>query len=185
MALAGVRWIFGVCCFSTFTRSRLFSKCNVHSLFNSIQINSFTSMSSSPKTSQKPNDADVLFGRGNFAKFHPGNFRFRKLVGEFRSAWRATKSRKDRSNIAKKIIHEIENGHPPGKFVKFDMHTRVWQEVTFEQALIKTQKALREYVTTEEYAPDEEQRRGFDEGEQRSLEVCYSFAHYTTIISTF
>ncbi len=101
-----------------------------------------------------PDDQDVLFGRGNFAKFHPGNFRFRKLVDEHRSAWRAAKNphkKFKRKCIAKFIIHEMA----PGKFVKFDQCTRVWKEVTFEQALQKTHKALRELTDD----GDEEQKK--------------------------
>ncbi len=118
----------------------------------------------------QPNLSDVLFGRGNFAKNHPGNRRYRQVVNQFRSAWRSTNSRKERTDISAKVIHEIQNGHPPGKFVKYDKHASVWKEVPFQQALVKTQKALRESVFTEEDTMVEESR-GFSAVDQRIIEA--------------
>ena len=49
-----------------------------------------------PEMAKGPNDSDVLFGRGNLAKFHPGNFHFRKLVAQAQPTWSATKHKEDR-----------------------------------------------------------------------------------------
>ncbi len=129
---------------------------------------------------ERPNDQDVLFGRGNLVKFHPGNFRFRKLVNKYRSAWRSAKEertpgdkKKERSRIERNIIDEIANADPPGKFVKFDESDRVWKEVPFAQALKKTQKALREGQWLEEQEWYEEEQDVKKEQNKLQLdEVC-------------
>ena len=121
-----------------------------------LAVPSSLTMKQAPK--QAPNDQDVLFGRGNFAKFHPGNFRYRKLVSQSKSAWKRAISREEKICIARKIIGAINNAYPPGRFVKFDKDSKVWKEVTMTEALNKTQKALREVSVAEE--PPEEEQKG-------------------------
>ncbi len=126
------------------------------------------------KTKQNPDDHDVLFGRGNFAKLHVGNSRFRKLVSLHKSNWRAA-NRKERTRIATHIIHLITSTsttsdgevHPSGYFLKFNTQTRLWEEVTFAKALAKTQKTLREKNPSGQDEEVQREKRGLS-GQERS-----------------
>ena len=70
--------------------------------------------------SHKNNIQDVLYGRGAPINNHPGNLHLRSLVNaEKVSAARANPSNKDNSPraIAERIISQIHNQTPPGRFL--------------------------------------------------------------------
>jgi hypothetical protein len=95
------------------------------------------------KGSIYPTQNDVLCGRGNAINMHVGNKLFRSMVMSIKMDYvKAPKSRK--GIFPTKIISQIEELDPPGRFLKFNMSTREWSEISLKQAIAKTRQALRE-----------------------------------------
>lgn len=91
---------------------------------------------------------DVLCGRGAGANTHPGNVKFRTLIGEYQMSYLSSKPL-DKANIAKCIVAKITvNG---GRFLKrsdvegLDGSTiSFWCDIGYKAAREKTCQALRE-----------------------------------------
>lgn len=91
---------------------------------------------------------DVLCGRGAGANTHPGNIKFRTLIGEYQLLYLSSKPL-DKANIAKCIVAKITcNG---GRFLKrsdvegLDGSTiSFWCDIGYKAAREKTCQALRE-----------------------------------------
>ena len=60
---------------------------------------------------------DILSGRGGAINSHPGNQRFRTMVDAHKQAFKDSKKRKYKRAIAKKLMNEIHNLTPPGRFL--------------------------------------------------------------------
>ena len=60
---------------------------------------------------------DVLFGRGEATKKHPGNQRLRDIVASFRQQFVQTKKNSEKRAIAKNIVSQIHALQPPGRFL--------------------------------------------------------------------
>jgi len=90
-----------------------------------------------------PHDNDVLLGRGNFAKDHPGNKQFRACVETQRPDYDASQ-KCDKPIFANIIITTINNLVPPGRFLTQDKDTQAWIVVDDKIAYRKTRQALRE-----------------------------------------
>jgi hypothetical protein len=93
------------------------------------------------------NEHDVVFGRGGFSYFHPGNRLFRRLVqhnkGLFESCDKACK----RQSVALSIVCAIER--LGGRFLRKETEHKsssvaYWKVVPKEDACIKTAQALRD-----------------------------------------
>mmetsp|Transcript_6388 Transcript_6388/g.10383 ORF Transcript_6388/g.10383 Transcript_6388/m.10383 type:complete len:474 (+) Transcript_6388:265-1686(+) len=102
--------------------------------------------SSSPEQLEgitQPHANDVLSGRGNFVNQHSGNENFRALVKHHKKAYVACP--KNQKAIYSKLIYdEIRSMNPPGRFLKQDPKTKLWNDVGEKKALDKTRQALRE-----------------------------------------
>ncbi|KAL7536254.1 hypothetical protein ACHAXR_007016, partial [Thalassiosira sp. AJA248-18] len=91
----------------------------------------------------KPHAHDVLSGRGNFVNHHSGNENFRTLVKHHKKAYVACP--KAQKAIYSKIIYdEIRAMNPPGRFLKQEPKTKLWNAIGEKKALDKTRQALRE-----------------------------------------
>lgn len=85
----------------------------------------------------QPND--VLFGRGKTVVEHPGNIRFRKIVGMQMDQYEAA-SRLEKTCITEKIVQTIHESD--GRFLKRDVGGD-WEEVDQETARKKVGHAFR------------------------------------------
>mmetsp|Transcript_34775 Transcript_34775/g.46139 ORF Transcript_34775/g.46139 Transcript_34775/m.46139 type:complete len:935 (-) Transcript_34775:537-3341(-) len=90
---------------------------------------------------------DVLYGRGGGTNHHPGNKRYRKLVDE-RKADYINSKRLDKPLVALGIIKMWREQDPPGRFLKHDEKTGLWNDVGDKKAREKTSQALREKAPT-------------------------------------
>ena len=91
----------------------------------------------------EPGENDCLFGRGGGTNHHPGNKVYRQLVEGRKAKYMASK-RLDKPLVAMEIIDEWRALDPPGRFLKQDDHTKVWNDVGDKKAREKTSQALRE-----------------------------------------
>ena len=77
------------------------------------------------------------------ANHHPGNKRYRKMVEDRKVEYVACK-RLDKPLVALSIIREWRGQKPPGRFLKMDDNTGLWNDVGDKKAREKTSQALRE-----------------------------------------
>ncbi|KAL7541590.1 hypothetical protein ACHAXR_011658 [Thalassiosira sp. AJA248-18] len=91
----------------------------------------------------EPGPNDCLFGRGGGTNHHPGNKHYRKMVEDKKSKYLHSK-RLDKPLVAMEIIHEWRSLDPPGRFLKQDDRTKLWNDVGDKKAREKTSQALRE-----------------------------------------
>jgi len=96
----------------------------------------------------KPNDYDVLFGRGGMTNNHPGNRRFRDIISLHRPDY-VCAIKVEKPNVARRIVAAIRGGNPPGRFLKKDSMGLKWYDVGNRHATEKTSQALREKATNE------------------------------------
>lgn len=92
----------------------------------------------------KPERFDVLLGRGQAHKNHPGNRRLNMLVDIRFKEYDASNSRKDKTQITSDIVHQItECGTEKGRFLRLCPLNKVWFEVDEETARLKVSQSLR------------------------------------------
>ncbi|KAL7545666.1 hypothetical protein ACHAWF_011684, partial [Thalassiosira exigua] len=99
-----------------------------------------------------PRENDVLFGRGSDISCHPGNWHLRSITQGRKVAFLAAR-KKDKRDIARRIVDEIGKTDPPGRFLIEDpardhtpnkIHGRSWLPVETEKAVNKVMHLLRE-----------------------------------------
>lgn len=74
---------------------------------------------------------------------HPGNKRYRKIVDDRKVDYVNCK-RLDKPMVALNIIKEWRGQCPPGRFLKMEEKTGLWNDVGDKKAREKTSQALRE-----------------------------------------
>jgi hypothetical protein len=75
---------------------------------------------SSSSTSIRPEDTDVLMGRGRPFQSHPGNLRLHRIVNLHKAQYVQSR-RYDKLAIAERVVHEIKHGGDglkPGRFLR-------------------------------------------------------------------
>lgn len=105
-----------------------------------------------------PTDADVIFGRGNGANYHPGNIRFRQLTLRKVEAYCEARRREQKDELARQLLAEVEqNG---GRFLKSVEVTTsegetvsVWEVVPPNKVLAKVKQALRDAALSHKRNP--------------------------------
>lgn len=101
---------------------------------------------------------DVLCGRGRGPANHPGNIRFRDIVGQRRATYLMCKDRKVKAQICNDIVKAVQSSNPPGRFLKQTTvmslldgsgggSTKAWMPIGDAKARMKTGQALREGYT--------------------------------------
>lgn len=95
-----------------------------------------------------PHHNDVLCGRGNFTKDHPGNKMFRKIVAEYKERC-VLASKIDKPPFAKAVITRVRHLNPPGRFLRkgeeeFGQNPSLYYEIGNKEAIDKAAQALRE-----------------------------------------
>lgn len=91
----------------------------------------------------RPHHHDVLCGRGNYVNYHPGNEYYRSLVKKYFMRYVGC-SKTDKPKFALLIYHEIRTRVPPGRFLKLDSGSKLWNDIGEKKAIDKTRQALRE-----------------------------------------
>lgn len=95
------------------------------------------------KNIRDPTHNDILYGRGGGTNHHPGNKRYRKWV-EDRKVEYVNSKRLDKPVVALDIVKKWRSQSPPGRFLKMDDKTGLWNDVGDKKAREKTSQALRE-----------------------------------------
>ena len=81
--------------------------------------------------------------RGGGTNHHKGNKRYRKMV-EDRKLEYVNSKRLDKPRVALEIVRLWRAQIPPGRFLKLDEKTGLWNDVGDKKAREKTSQALRE-----------------------------------------
>lgn len=104
----------------------------------------------------EPGINDCLFGRGGGTNHHPGNKRYRTIVEDRKETY-LTSKRLDKPMIAMDIITEWRGQDPPGRFLKQNDITKLWDDVGDKKAREKTSQALREKTPVKQREGEMEQ----------------------------
>jgi len=75
--------------------------------------------------------------------YHAGNEHFRALVRKHKVAYVAC-PKPQKGKFSRMIVDEIRARNPPGRFLKQDASTKLWEDIGEKKALDKTRQALRE-----------------------------------------
>jgi len=92
---------------------------------------------------KEPGNNDCLTGRGGGTNYHPGNIKYRYMVEDNKAAYKAA-TRSSKSTMSMKIVQDWRSLEPPGRFLKFNEQTGLWDDVGDEEARGKVSQALRE-----------------------------------------
>jgi hypothetical protein len=84
---------------------------------------------------------DVLLGRG--AHKHAGNVQFRQIVAQYFATFFEYQG-KEKTKVAAKIVEDIHNLSPPGRFMTHNKELRTWEEVKDPWAIKKVVQAFRD-----------------------------------------
>jgi len=90
-----------------------------------------------------PKDEDVLFGRGGRTNHHPGNKRLRQIVNKYRDTYYRAK-KLDKPKVSKLIVNALRSAFPPGRFLRMNEETKLWEDVGDKRAAEKVSQRLRE-----------------------------------------
>jgi len=90
-----------------------------------------------------PHPHDVLSGRGAGVNHHPGNAHYRNLVKNYKMEYFRSPA-PAKKQIIQVIVDKIVGKNPPGRFIRTDPKTELWECIPIEQAKKKTGQALRE-----------------------------------------
>lgn len=92
---------------------------------------------------EKPNDRDVLCGRGGLTNTHPGNAWYRNLVRANRPYYRSS-PKHGKILVAKAIVNHVFAQSPPCRFLEKSRKDGKWYPVDWKRSVDKTSQALRE-----------------------------------------
>jgi len=90
-----------------------------------------------------PTDCDILCGRGGRSNHHPGNIRYRQVVGEMKASYKTIGTKAAKTGLSSAIVdHVYAYG---GRFLKkIDKKSGKYQVLSVIEARKKTSQALRE-----------------------------------------
>lgn len=120
------------------------------------------------KNIKEPHDNDVMYGRGGGTNHHPGNKIYRKLV-EDRKLDYVNSKRLDKPLVALHIIRTWRTQVPPGRFLKMDEKTGLWNDVGDKKAREKTSQALREKAPLIRKQQEDEREDGAGDDDDVSI----------------
>lgn len=93
-----------------------------------------------------PHDNDVLMGRGGKNNQHVGNEKLRALARQRCDNYRFS-SKKGKSLMSRELVKLVRGMSPPGRFLKKNSLTSLWEDVGDEIAREKASQALRDAVS--------------------------------------
>jgi hypothetical protein len=93
---------------------------------------------------EEPLENDVMLGRGAGTNYHPGNRNYRDMVEKRKVKYNVHCHRIEKPLIAYEVIKEVRGQDPPGRFLKRNKETGLWDDIGDIQARKKVIQALRE-----------------------------------------
>mmetsp|Transcript_6893 Transcript_6893/g.10908 ORF Transcript_6893/g.10908 Transcript_6893/m.10908 type:complete len:310 (-) Transcript_6893:89-1018(-) len=93
-----------------------------------------------------PHENDILMGRGGKNNQHVGNEKLRGMA-RLHSANYQVASKKGKSFISRQLVKQVRLLGPPGRFLKKDNATGVWEDVGDDVAREKASQVLRDAVS--------------------------------------
>ena len=128
-------------------------------------LETMTELNTNSKVVLRPNNNDVLCGRGSRSYCHSGNIQFRKIVSNHKHRYN-TSDNKLKPFIAEGIVNLLKRSSPPGRYLSEDKERRIWYEISHNTAVQKTQQALREKT---KWTKNDSQTKKVDGKEKRFL----------------
>ncbi|KAL7539550.1 hypothetical protein ACHAXR_010594 [Thalassiosira sp. AJA248-18] len=92
---------------------------------------------------EEPGENDCLTGRGGGTNVHPGNIKYRKMMDDNKSSYLAL-CRLDKCARSMKIVQDWRSQNPPGRFLRLNDETKLWDDIGDQEARAKVSQSLRE-----------------------------------------
>ena len=90
-----------------------------------------------------PHAHDVLCCKHTTVFLHAGNVHFRNLLYTNHEAYVSAKAnRQKQSLIIRKVVEEVKERDPPGRFLRIQATTSLWGEISDKEAAAKTRNAF-------------------------------------------
>lgn len=89
-----------------------------------------------------PTGTDVLCGKDKACVAHEGSKYFRKKIGLNYERYQACTTKQEKMNITKDIVEELQQSYS-SRFLKYDIKSKSWQEISQMAARDKVSHALR------------------------------------------
>ena len=124
------------------------------------QIASVSSLQLVTDGIKKPGVHDVIMGRGGGTNHNPGNIKYRRIVEDTKHSYK-TAARPEKPLIATKVVSDWRALNPPGRFIKLDKKTGLYNDIGDAAAREKTAQALREKHQNRLYLDNEGRSAGF------------------------
>ena len=126
----------------------------------------------------EPNDYDVLSGRGNGCTRHIGNVRLRCLVARYRDEYINSETSDHKKRIiVSRIIDEVLNGNPPGRFLIKSVCGQFWCHLDKKARNKKVAQAIRDVpkkdLEVELYNPDNDKSINWEELKNSNEIDCF------------
>lgn len=96
----------------------------------------------------QPGHLDVICGKGKKCFDHSGNQQLRKTTRLFLEEYSQAKTKIEKSRIVTKILQIVQRQSPEGGFVKFDLPSERWYEVSDHLAREKVGQQFRDSLHT-------------------------------------
>lgn len=91
----------------------------------------------------RPHDHDVLLGRGNGTRGHPGNLAYRMFCWNARDDYTAA-LRHNKPAVVESVVQQVLERKPPGRFLEFEHAKGYFVDVPLDRIRCKIGQALRE-----------------------------------------
>jgi len=123
-----------------------------------------------------PTPKDVICSRGNVARKHEGNIKFRDLINENLKKYSTAGSKIEKSNIVWSIVKKVRYDSPNGGFVK-QINT-VWYEVGDHLAREKIGQSLRDSLHSQYRSSTKAKKRRRWEEQAKVDNQMYGYLHH-------
>jgi hypothetical protein len=96
----------------------------------------------------KPNDVDILCGRGKVCSNRRGNKYYTTVTQNYIQDYIRATTRLQKSIVVSNVLKEVTKSG--GRFIKVDKSTKRWYQMTPEQAHDKTGHSIRDFIRQQE-----------------------------------
>lgn len=120
----------------------------------------------------EPGEFDIICAKGNFARQHSGNVRYRKMIDQVSKMYGEMTSRSQKTALVNQIIDSVRS--KGGAFVKKNDKDGQWYEIDETQAREKVGQSLRERNHSQYKSTTKSKRKLRKDSDQRMIEQIES-----------
>jgi len=160
--------------------SQILTEKSIHEEENSITQETKIEVTVERNQEIQPHENDILMGRGGKNNQHVGNEKLRSLARLESKKYRMA-SKSGKSCISRNLVQLVRCMSPPGRFLKKNSTTGIWEDVGDNVAREKASQALRDAVSILIHpSPDESSQVKIDPKEDKKFDNLIPRSKTTT-----